>query len=169
MRIDMDEHAILESAGFHLIGIDNKIPRKSPICGNGLPFFGSRKTCAAPAPEAGLLDSGGHLSRWALPNEIFKRPVAATPAILIEGGDAIGLTILEEYLRVCMHHLFSFGILGLVFEPGEDPVDLFVSQTPEDPAVNRHGRCTVAITNAADRKQREQTIGRRSAEFNVKS
>jgi len=98
MRVHVDEDAVLEGAGLHLVGIDHHIARPHIIGRNTLPFASGRETGSAPTAQVRRQDHVQDLGRGALAHGIGKCPIAAAGAVLLEGGRPAERAVGQKHL-----------------------------------------------------------------------
>ena len=108
VRVGVDQDAILERAGLHLVGVDDDIARTDVILRNALPFLAGGKARAAAAAQIRVEDQLQHLGRGALADGGGERLVAAAGPVFVDGRRAAEVAVFKQDLRrVYLHRTGS--------------------------------------------------------------
>src|SRR5208283_1550620 len=166
--VNMDQHAVLECSGLHLVAVCGKVAGKSARVRHRSPFLPGRKTGAASAQQAGFTHQPYDLpGRNPAADELFERLVPTAFSVFVQGRHPVWFPIFEQYQGILGHELFRFLKCGFVSQFIENSVDLFQGQFSVYPLVYHHCGSTVAIADTTDRQEREEPVRTRPPHGNA--
>src|SRR5439155_18053520 len=85
VRVLLHQDAVVEGAGFALVGVDAQVDRAGVVFGQEGPFDAGREAGAAAAAQARRLDDIRHLGGLHLADDTLEGAVAAVGTVRVQG------------------------------------------------------------------------------------